>query len=157
MRKNSGTEKEAEDVFQDAMIATYQKASDEEFALSCKLSTFIFGVAKNIWLDRLRSRGRYVYTEAQQMEEISPPDGQNLDQVVIEAEMDMVYRRNFARLSSECQKILTYFFNGYSMKEIVKKLKFPSDAFARKKKFNCKNELVKLVEADSYYHELVVK
>lgn len=155
VRKNSGSEKEAEDVFQDALTAVYQKAEDKNFTLSCKLSTFIFGVAKNIWRDRLRRKGRNVFADNQTMENFSKADESCLDQVLAEAEIDLVYRRSFEKLSDKCQKLLTFFFNGLSMSEIVVKMDLPNDTVARKRKFNCKNELVALVEADPHYLELV--
>ncbi len=157
IKKNSGTEKEAEDVFQDVLIIVFQKSKDPEFEIHCKLSTYVFGVAKKMWLHKLRTRSRHVFTDFNSMEDLSSEDELEIHKLVIDAEIDTVYQRNFAKLTEECKNILTLFFNGFSMKEIVSKLGFKSDALARKRKFNCKNELIKLVKADPLYDELVEK
>ncbi|MEP3999956.1 MAG: sigma-70 family RNA polymerase sigma factor [Ekhidna sp.] len=157
IRKNSGTEKEAEDTFQDALVVLFQKSKDPEFEIHCKLSTYVFGVAKKMWLHKLRTRNRHVFTDFTAEEEISPKDDVEVDKLVIDAEIDQVYKRNFAKLTEECRKILTHFFNGLSMKEIVNLMEFKSDGLARKRKFNCKNELIKLVKADPLYDELIEK
>ncbi|MEO1253330.1 MAG: sigma-70 family RNA polymerase sigma factor [Bacteroidota bacterium] len=154
IKKNSGTEKEAEDIFQEALIAVYQKSKDPNFQLNCKLSTFIFGVAKKMWLHKLRTKHRHVYTDFTESEELSQMDEEAADKMVLDAEVDQVYTRNFSKLTKECKKVLTMFFNGSSMKEIVKHMNFPSESFARKRKFNCKNELIKLVKSDPLYDEL---
>lgn len=154
IKKNSGSESEAEDVFQEALISVYQKSKDENFTLNCKLSTFLFSVAKNIWLHTLRTRDRYVFTDGIVMEDLPVADEQNVEKTVENAEIDRVYRRNFEKLTVECKKILTYFFNGLSMDEIVKTMNLSNSNVARKKKFRCKIELVKLVESDPLYDEL---
>lgn len=157
VKKNSGTERESEDVFQDALVAVYQKSKDPDFQLNCKLSTYIFSVAKKIWLYKLRTRKRYVFTDFTASEELSPQDEIALDKLVIDAETDAVYKRNFLKLEQKCKEILAHFFNGLSMKEIVEKMAFTSETVARKRKFNCKNELVRLVKSDPHYIELAEK
>jgi len=154
VKKNSGTEKEAEDVFQDALIVVYQKSKEEGFQLSCKLSTFVFSVAKKIWLYRLRSKGRLVHTDAD-FSDIAEFENQSADELMIQAEVENIYKKGFEKLSEECRTILTNFFNGLSMRQIMDKLGLANESVVRKKKFRCKNELVKLVEKDPMYQELV--
>ncbi|MEM9339211.1 MAG: sigma-70 family RNA polymerase sigma factor [Bacteroidota bacterium] len=155
--KNSGTQKEAEDVFQDALVAVFKRSKDASFELNCKLSTFIFGVAKKTWLYRLRTRDRHVFTDFTQDVDVSDQDGLIIEQLIDEEEVDAVYKRNFRKLTTQCQQILSLFFNGHAMKEIVTKMGLANAGLARKKKFNCKNELVRLVKEDPLYIELVEK
>ena len=56
--RNSGNETEAEDVFQDAMLIFSKKRRDSDFRLSGAPGTFVFAVARNLWLKRLRDRRR---------------------------------------------------------------------------------------------------
>ncbi len=58
VRRHSGDEAEAEDIFQDAILVFSKKRSDPDFRLSCAPSTFLFAVARNLWLKRLRERRR---------------------------------------------------------------------------------------------------
>lgn len=157
IRSNSGTENDAEDVFQDSMVVLYKKALNSNFNLSCKLSTFIFSIARNIWLDRLRKKSRSVYLNELTRLEISEIDHSALNEIMLDMEVDLVYKRNFQKLIKECQEILTLYFNGNSMEEIVDIMGFSNPNIARKRKFRCKNKLVVLVENDPHYSELISK
>ncbi len=44
--RNNGTEQEALDIFQDALIVFWQKAMDDNFELTSKISTYLFSVCK---------------------------------------------------------------------------------------------------------------
>lgn len=152
--KNSGTQKDAEDVFQDALVSLYQRAREPDFNLTCKLSTFVFSVAKNIWLYRLRTKGRHVATDFGVDDTLPQGDMQLADELIETADQEHVYQRNFDKLSALCKQILTLFFNGYSMQEITRQMELTSDNATRKKKYHCKNELISLVERDPLYKEL---
>ncbi|MDX5321780.1 MAG: RNA polymerase sigma factor [Bacteroidota bacterium] len=56
--KNNGSPDDVEDVLQDAVIAVWQKASKPDFELTAKLSTFLFAIAKNLWLKALNNAKR---------------------------------------------------------------------------------------------------
>lgn len=157
VKRNSGSEKEAEDLFHDAMIVVYQKSVNDQLVLSCKLSTFIFSVAKKIWLSKLRTKGRYVSTDFTSEEELSSQEETSADQCMEDSEIDGLYQKSFKKLSKECQELLTHFFNGLSIDMIVEKMGLSTSNQTRKKKFRCKNELVRLVESDPIYVELVEK
>ncbi|WP_420577111.1 RNA polymerase sigma factor [Ekhidna sp.] len=155
IRRNSGSERDAEDVFQDTLVVVYQKFKETSFSLDCKLSTFIFSIAKKLWLNRLRTKGRLVYSDFSIEGTISERDEKQSNSIIEDAEVQVIYKKHFSRLSKECQEILNYFFNGMSMKEIVIKMRYENDGLARKRKFRCKNELVKMVKSDSQYQELL--
>ena len=52
--KNSGDKDDAKDVFQNTLIVFYKKVLIENFELSSKISTYLFSIAKNLWLKKLR-------------------------------------------------------------------------------------------------------
>src|SRR5688500_12714660 len=56
--KNSGSTDDVEDVLQDAVIAVWQKVARPDFELTAKLSTFLFAIARNIWLKALNKAKR---------------------------------------------------------------------------------------------------
>ena len=45
---NSGSDSDAEDIFQEALIVIYQKLRDDKLILRASLSTFIFSICKNL-------------------------------------------------------------------------------------------------------------
>lgn len=52
--KNNGSEADAEDVFQETLIVLLNKVPKDDFELTSSLKTYIFSVASNIWLKKLR-------------------------------------------------------------------------------------------------------
>lgn len=52
--QNFGSTEDAEDVFQEAIIVLLQKVRQEGFVLTSSLKTYLFAIARNLWLKRLR-------------------------------------------------------------------------------------------------------
>jgi RNA polymerase sigma factor (sigma-70 family) len=52
--QNCGGTVDAEDVFQEAIVVLLQKVRQENFVLTSSLKTYLFAVASNLWLKRLR-------------------------------------------------------------------------------------------------------
>ena len=47
---NNGTEQEAKDVFQETVLVLYHHVKKPEFTLSCALQTYMYSVARRLWL-----------------------------------------------------------------------------------------------------------
>lgn len=151
VKKNSGSTSDAEDLFQDAMVTAFRKMQDPKVQLNCELSTYIFAIAKKLWLQKLRRRGVHEKYELF----VSADDAvEDLESVMEEQESLELYRYYFNKLDEACKNILTFVFQGRSMAEIQAHFGFSNEANARKKKFRCKNELIKMISKDKRYHEL---
>ena len=148
--KNSGNKEDAKDIFQESVVVAYRKAQDPSFVLTSSLETFIFSIAKRKWLYELKKRGRH-----NAHMEISPGEGgNNIEQMVINNERTSLYLKHFRALPAGCKKILTLFFEGYKMSEIAEKLGFASEGYARKRKHQCQETLIKFITKDKSYKEL---
>ena len=55
IKQNTGSNEDAEDVFQEAIIVLLQKVRQPDFVLTFSLNTYLYAVAKNIWLIELLS------------------------------------------------------------------------------------------------------
>ena len=51
---NSGNKEDAEDIFQEAIIVVLQKVRQPDFVLTSSFKTYLYAVAKHLWLKRLR-------------------------------------------------------------------------------------------------------
>src|SRR5438045_6091694 len=49
-----GSTEDAEDIFQEAIIVLLQKVRQTDFILTSSLKTYLFAIARNLWLKRLR-------------------------------------------------------------------------------------------------------
>jgi RNA polymerase sigma factor (sigma-70 family) len=134
--KNSGTEDEAKDVFQDALIVFWQKIIKKELILTSKISTYIYSVCWNLWRKEL-DRKKRLSREEVEGSIVASHDSE---------EQIKVMRACVNSLGETCKKVLTYYyFDGLSMKEVAEKLGFANSDTAKTKKYKCKKELDKLV------------
>ncbi|MEM6723819.1 MAG: sigma-70 family RNA polymerase sigma factor [Bacteroidota bacterium] len=150
MASNNGTDQEAMDYFQEAMVVIYRKTQDAKFSLSSGLFTFLYAVVRNLWFKELAKRKRRgVKTE---LENVSIGT-EAITDTIFEHDKFRLFQDKFQQLGEGCREILRLFFDGHSMKQISEKLQI-SEKYARKRKFNCKENLVKLIKADPVYIEL---
>jgi RNA polymerase sigma factor (sigma-70 family) len=149
--RNNGKPEDVEDVFQDAFIVLYQKLQLGFFELRVPIKTYFYGICKNLWRNRLRKRKKLViYNGGNCFEE----ETNNLLIINIEnQEREHLYRKHFHKLSTGNRKLLHLFFEGKSMKEISKIIGH-SEGYTRKKKFEAKKKLLKMIEKDPIYKEL---
>ena len=56
--RNSGTEDEAKDVYQDALIVFWQKVKNDQLVLTSKISTYIYSICQNLWRKELDRKKR---------------------------------------------------------------------------------------------------
>ncbi len=151
--KNSGTPDDAKDIFHDALTAIYEKANRESLNLSSSFSTYLFAIAKNLWLMVLRKRK----TDLKYKSQLDPltVSSDEIDNDVQNHLRYKLYRKYFITLGDDCQKVLSWFLDGISLKEIAEKMDF-TPAYAKKKKFNCQKQLVAMIEKDELFKELTL-
>lgn len=144
--KNSGTEEEARDIFQETLIVLWQKVRSGDFVLTSKLSTFLYSVCQNLWRKELERKRRLSSEEKDDIVE------QNWE----EKERVELVRQCLAQLGETCQKVLTfYYFDRMNMKEIAEQLGFASADVAKSKKYKCMQELERIVRANFKKSDLI--
>ena len=57
---NTGTADDARDIFQEAMIVLFEKATSGSFELNCQLKTYIYSVCRRLWLKKLHQMHRFI-------------------------------------------------------------------------------------------------
>ncbi len=138
--KNNGTEEEAKDVYQDALIVFWEKVRQGQFTLTAKISTYLYSVCKNLWHKELERKARH----SGDMREDSDDSYQHLEK----QERMTAIRSCITALGDTCQKVLMYYyFDRLSMQDIAEKLGFANADTAKSKKYKCKQELDKLVKS----------
>ncbi len=135
---NSGTEEEARDVYQDALVVFWQKATSGNLILTSKMSTFIYSICQNLWRKELDRKKRLSNEEKDA--------SVSLDTDTAEREKIMAACIN--QLGDTCKKVLMYYyFEEMSMQDIAEKLGFANTDTAKTKKYKCKKKLDELVKA----------
>jgi RNA polymerase sigma factor (sigma-70 family) len=135
---NSGTEEEARDVYQDALVVFWQKARSGKLVLTSKMSTFIYSICQNLWRKELDRKKRL------SNEEKDTPTSIDMDS----PEREKIIAKCLDQLGETCRKVLTYYyFDEMSMQEIAEKLGFANTDTAKTKKYKCKQKLDELVKS----------
>jgi RNA polymerase sigma factor (sigma-70 family) len=140
---NSGTEQEAKDIYQEAVIAFYERAQQPDFVLTCKIKTYLYAVCRRLWLKRLAEKKRFSFTI---------PEAETFEGV--EAEMNAAEEKelSFKRmgdslyaLGEPCRSIIEDFYiHNFSMEIIGEKFGYTSADNAKNQKYKCLKRLKKL-------------
>lgn len=135
---NSGTEEEARDVYQDALVVFWQKARSGNLVLTSKMSTYIYSICQNLWRKEL-DRKKRLSNEEKDSSESMDLDGPEREKIIAQC---------LEQLGETCRKVLMfYYFDELSMQEIADKLGFANTDTAKTKKYKCKQKLDELVKA----------
>lgn len=135
---NSGTEEEAKDVYQEALLAFWQKASSGKLVLTSKISTYLYSICLNQWRKELDRKSR-LSSEEVDGEEFQPHDAKERLKIVKEC---------IEELGDVCKGVLTYYyFDGLGMKDIAEKMNFSNTDTAKTKKYKCKKKLDSLIKS----------
>ena len=149
---NSGLEEDAQDVFHDALIVIYRKSKENTFELTSSFHTYLFAICKNIWLKKLNRKKRESGVTIEQAEVLIITN--EVEKTIETTEKYALYREKFQLLGKDCQKLLLLYFEKKNMVEIASEMGFSSEGYSRKRKFQCKEKLTKLIKEDDRFNEL---
>jgi RNA polymerase sigma factor (sigma-70 family) len=153
--KDNGSEEDAKDIFQDAILSITKQARTEKFILTCPMDAFIYVLCRNKWISLLEKRGRRktTSTDTDKMSNIGDDMRAVLETLnTKEARMELLQKK-LAELSDSCKKLLNLSWSGKSMQEvaIIMGIEY---GFARKKKCKCIEKLILLVKNDPGFDAL---
>jgi RNA polymerase sigma factor (sigma-70 family) len=143
--RNQGTEDDAEDILQEALIVLWEKIRSGSFEYQAQLSTYIYATAKNIWFRRL-ARRRHEFPATNADFETATKDATPLEELE-ENERITAVQHAMEQIGNPCRDILLfYYWEGQSMEEIALKLGFANADTMKSKKYQCKKMLERLVK-----------
>lgn len=152
--KNSGTQEEAADIFQDAVIAFYRQVKKEKFDENYTISGFVFSISRNLWYNQVKKRNRKV--ELNEETHDKPEESNVMDDFISkEREDNLNYLLSF--LEERCGTILIYaIFYKFSMTAIKEKLGFKSEDVTKTKHYKCKQKLIKVLKQNPSLKNLIM-
>ena len=143
---NSGTEQEAKDIYQDALVVFWQKAVSGKLVLTSKISTYIYSICQNLWRKELDRKRRLSHEEKDSIE-YTEHDKQERAKIINQC---------INHLGETCRRILMYYyFDGLSMQDIADQLGFANTNTAKTKKYKCKKKLDELVKSQYSEHDFL--
>ena len=133
---NNGSNDDASDLFQEVLIILFEKARDNKMNLTCSMKTFIYSVARNQWLKKLR--------EAKKRESVrSFEEFIQVDEPVQQPDVKLGQLLN--EIGEACRKLLLlFYYRKKSMEEICAELNYSNADTAKNQKYKCLQRLKKL-------------
>ncbi|MEL6593888.1 MAG: sigma-70 family RNA polymerase sigma factor, partial [Bacteroidota bacterium] len=139
VRERGGTEAEAEDIYQDAVVNLLIAIQDGRFEGRSAVSTYLFAISKNLWYRRFRRHNLEDDYRAS-----LPSDEQDTDSpevLLLEADQHSQLFAVLDQLKDKCREVLSLWSQKYSMKEIAARLHYQNEQVVRNKKNLCLKEL----------------
>ena len=140
---NNGSYDDARDIFQEAMIALYEKAQSESFVLTCKINTYVYSICRRLWLKRLQQLGRFT-NQIDSLEET----------VQVEEDLEIHEKRNadfeimhtaLSSLGEPCRSLIEGFYiKKQDMQTLSKEFGYTNADNAKTQKYKCLMRLKKL-------------
>jgi RNA polymerase sigma factor (sigma-70 family) len=144
--KYGANEQEAEDTFQETIIAFIDIVKKGTFRMEAKIGTFLVAIAKNIWFNEVKKKERSSFRE-KQFENNRDKAETDVSHYIIEREMKKQMRDLLYKLDETCRKLLLlFYYENLSMKEIVQHLPYENEQVVRNKKSKCLQQLTGLVK-----------
>lgn len=140
---NNGSPDEARDVFQEAMIVLFEKSKQSHFELHCQIGTYLFSVARRIWLKKLQQAG--IKTRLNEtIEETYPVDNDLDHHEQYNHRIEMMHGA-LEQIGEPCRSLLeAYYFKKRNMQDISEDFGYTNADNAKNQKYKCLNRLKKI-------------
>lgn len=149
---HKGTREQAKDVFQEAMIIVYNRVRAGDLELSCKFGTYLYAVCKKIWI---QERKKYLlHQDKLKHHPLTVHDPGPEEDPLLQQHLIQIFKTHFRELSADCQKILTMYFNDFSLEEIQKAMNYSNLHHTADRKYRCKKSLIKRILNDPLFKRL---
>jgi RNA polymerase sigma factor (sigma-70 family) len=133
VRARGGSTKDAEDVFQEALIILLRKAADPQFRLTAQLTTYLYGVARFVWNDQLRKRRSPIADDLTHLADYADLAGALDDEPRIRLAEQIINN-----LKDRCRELLLLFYHDHlDLHTIAERMGYSSANTAKNQKYKC--------------------
>ena len=155
---NNGSASEAQDVFQDAVVAFFQHVLAGKFEDGKSVDGFIYTVARNSWINRAKKASKMVrQTPAAENSNAMADTDHYLNRKVTEERAQNV-QDLLATLGERCKELLTYtVFYKLRMDEVAEKMGFSNANAAKTQNYKCKQKLIRTLKENSNLKAMLYK
>ena len=142
---NSGSRQDAEDVFQEVVVAFIDLVQKDKFRGESTVKTFLYSLNRHTWLNELKRRGRALAREEkyENEQDRTAPDTGHL---IADREGKEEVIKLVGELGETCRKILLlFYYEDFSMKEILEATEYENEQVVRNKKYKCLKQLEQMI------------
>ena len=140
------SEQDADDVFQETVIAFINIVQQGKFRMEASVKTFLVSVARNVWRNEQKKRMRTDFRE-QKFESGRPQSEDGINEWINESEKKRRLRDLVFKLGEPCRKLLIlFYYENQSMREILNHLPYENEQVVRNKKYKCLQQLTEIMK-----------
>jgi RNA polymerase sigma factor (sigma-70 family) len=141
---NNGSSDEAKDIYQEAIMIFYDNIRSDDFVLDCKIKTYLYSVARRLWLNELKHKFKIV-GNINDFEEVIEIEKSEIDSILENERQLKIMHHCLAEIGEPCGSILKEFYiNKVSMNEIAEMMGYTNADNAKNQKYKCLQRLKKL-------------
>lgn len=138
---NSGNSEVAADIYQETIIVLYENAQKPGFQLNCQLQTFVFSIAKRLWLKQLRNNGQITRFKEDEEDEVVDVTEEITEHIKKESDIEKM-NVCMENLGEPCKTLLKDFYvYKLSMDDISEKFGYTNADNAKTQKYKCLQRL----------------
>jgi hypothetical protein len=140
---NNGTEDDARDIFQEAMMVLYEKSRSPEFELTCQIRTYLYSVCRRLWLKKLQY-ARRMESQVENYDKIVAVE-EDLEQHEKLTQQYLTMRTAMGKIGEPCKSLIEAFYvHRKNMHEIASFFGYTNADNAKNQKYKCLVRLKKL-------------
>jgi RNA polymerase sigma factor (sigma-70 family) len=145
IKQNSGTEEDAEDIFQEVVLVFIEILKKDKFRGESSISTFLYALTRNIWLNELNKRGKSRLRD-EKFEKGKGTTDMDVSHLIADREVKSQLMDIVDKLGETCKKILmAFYFENRAIKEILLNLNYENEQVVRNKKYKCLKQLEQMI------------
>ncbi len=153
VKKNNGNEQDADDLFQESLMAIIRRARKGDFVLTVPFGGYFYYIYKAKWLDKLRIMGK-----EQVIKEETGRCNDDSQTIAIGTTLNedrlALYKKHFEQLTESCRQLLRLTFEKLPRKQIMERLDYASENTVNQRVHRCRGNLQKLIKQDKNYDRL---
>jgi RNA polymerase sigma factor (sigma-70 family) len=144
IKQNLGNREDAEDIFQEAIMVLLQKVRQPGFVLTSSLQTYLYAIAKNLWLKRLRDNRLVPVSNERQWEAFQNKGEFIPTELHPEKTKEQQLQSWLQKITRNCQRILkAIFFQQELMDSLMIKMGWKNKHTAANQKYKCIEQVKK--------------
>lgn len=141
IRKYNASETEAQDVFIEGLTEVVFNIKNDRFRNDSSISNYLYKICRLIWFQKFRSKKIMHFNQ-----EISDKHTLSLQLDLEYSNQKEVLNNVLHQIGENCKRVLRFWSEGFSMKEIQQKMDYASAQVAMNKKNKCLTKLRELIK-----------
>lgn len=133
---NSGSEQDAKDIYQETIIIVYEKLRFGNTTLTCSLKTFIYSIARNLWLKKLSKNHKKSISLDDHESFLDLSD--DMQQATNNEHLYLKIEQAMETLGEPCRSLIEDFYlKGLKLTSITEKYAYNNSDTAKTQKYKC--------------------